>query len=186
MAEKAAISLLELQPQNPGHYILLSNIYANDGKWEKVAKIRNLMNQRGLKKFPGYTWIEADNTTHRFKVGDRTHPKAKEIYDALRNLTEKLEKAGYVPDTNFVLHDVDEEVKVGMLFLHSEKLALAFGLISTPEGSLLRITKNLRVCGDCHSFFKFASLVTRREVIVRDANRFHCFKEGSCSCGDYW
>ncbi|ESQ45239.1 hypothetical protein EUTSA_v10010201mg [Eutrema salsugineum] len=186
MAEKVAISLLELQPQNPGHYILLSNIYANDGKWKEVAKIRNLMNQRGLKKVPGYTWIEANNKTHRFKVGDRTHPKSKEIYDALRVLTEKLEKAGYVPDTNFVLHDVDEEVKVGMLSLHSEKLALAFGLIATPEGSLLRITKNLRVCGDCHGFFKFASLVTRREVVVRDANRFHCFKEGSCSCGDYW
>ncbi|KAF8053003.1 hypothetical protein N665_1477s0010 [Sinapis alba] len=186
MAEKAAMSLLELQPQNPGHYILLSNIYANDGKWEEVAKVRNLMNQRGLKKVPGYTWIEANNRTHRFKVGDRTHRKSQEIYDALKDLTEKLEEAGFVPDTNFVLHDVDEEVKVGMLSLHSEKLALAFGLISTPEGSLLRITKNLRVCGDCHSFFKFASLVTRREVIVRDANRFHCFKEGSCSCGDYW
>ncbi|KAL0866545.1 hypothetical protein Bca101_045663 [Brassica carinata] len=186
MAEKAARSLLELQPQNPGHYILLSNIYANDGKWEEVAKVRNLMNQRGLKKVPGYTWIEANNRTHRFKVGDRTHPKSQEIYDALKDLTEKLEEAGFVPDTNFVLHDVDEEVKVGMLSLHSEKLALAFGLIATPEGSLLRITKNLRVCGDCHSFFKFASLVTRREIIVRDANRFHCFKEGSCSCGDYW
>ncbi|CAN8278984.1 unnamed protein product [Cochlearia groenlandica] len=186
MSEKAAKSLLELQPRNSGHYILLSNIYANDGKWEEVAKVRNLMNQRGLKKIPGYTWIEANNRTHRFKVGDRTHPKSKEIYDTLKDLTEKLEKAGYVPDTNFVLHDVDEEVKVGMLSLHSEKLALAFGLISTPEGNLLRITKNLRVCGDCHSFFKFASLVTRRDIMVRDANRFHCFKEGSCSCGDYW
>lgn len=186
MAEKAAMFLLELQPQNPGHYILLSNIYANDGKWEEVAKVRNLMNQRGLKKVPGYTWIEANNRTHRFKVGDRTHPKSKEIYDALRDLTEKLEEAGFVPDTNFVLHDVDEEVKVGMLSLHSEKLALAFGLIATPDGSLLRITKNLRVCGDCHSFFKFASLVTKRDIIVRDANRFHFFKEGSCSCGDYW
>ncbi|XP_013588471.1 PREDICTED: pentatricopeptide repeat-containing protein At2g33760-like [Brassica oleracea var. oleracea] len=186
MAEKAAMFLLELQPQNPGHYILLSNIYANDGKWEEVSKVRNLMNQRGLKKVPGYTWIEANNRTHRFKVGDMTHPKSKEIYDALRDLTEKLEEAGFVPDTNFVLHDVDEEVKVGMLSLHSEKLALAFGLIATPDGSLLRITKNLRVCGDCHSFFKFASLVTKRDIIVRDANRFHFFKEGSCSCGDYW
>ncbi|XP_019059331.1 PREDICTED: pentatricopeptide repeat-containing protein At1g08070, chloroplastic-like [Tarenaya hassleriana] len=186
LAEKAAKSLLELQPQNPGHYILLSNIYANARKWDEVAKIRNLMNQRGLKKIPGYTWIEADKIIHRFSVGDRTHPRSKEIYDKLGNLTEKLELAGYIPDTNFVLHDVDEEAKAGMLSLHSEKLAISFGLLATPEGSPLRITKNLRVCGDCHTFCKYVSEITGRELIVRDANRFHCFKEGSCSCGDYW
>lgn len=186
LAEMAAKSLLELQPQNPGHYVLLSNIYANAGRWQDVAKIRDLMTQRRLKKVPGWTWIEVDNQIHQFSVGDGTHPRSKDIYGMLKTLSKKLELAGYVPDTNFVLHDVDEEVKLGILSTHSEKLAIAFGLIATPEGTPIRIMKNLRVCGDCHSFSNYVSAVTKRVIIVRDANRFHHFEGGACSCGDYW
>ncbi|CAK9174893.1 unnamed protein product, partial [Ilex paraguariensis] len=102
LAEKAARSLLELQPQNPGHYVLLSNIYAKAGRWEDMAKIRELMTHRRLKKIPGWTWIEADNKIHQFSVGDHTHPWSKEIYEKLKSLSEELELAGYVPDTNCV------------------------------------------------------------------------------------
>ncbi|GFP82718.1 pentatricopeptide repeat-containing protein at4g30700 [Phtheirospermum japonicum] len=186
IAEKAAESLLELRPENAGHYILLSNIYAKAGRWENVAKIRELMTCQRIKKIPGWTWIEIDNKIHKFGVGDYTHPMSKEIYEELKRLGEKLERAGYVPDTNFVLHDIDEELKLGLLHSHSEKLAIAFGLIGTPDGGVIRVTKNLRVCGDCHTFIKFVSLITKRVVIVRDANRFHHFEEGACSCRDYW
>lgn len=186
LAEKAAKSLLELQSENPGHYVLLSNIYANAGRWKDMAEIRDLMTQRKLKKLPGYTWIEVENKIHQFSVGDMSHPWSKEIHGMLNNLIKKLELAGYVPDINCVLHDVDEEVKLGMLSTHSEKLAIAFGLIATPEGATIRITKNLRVCSDCHTFCKFTSAVTERLIVVRDANRFHHFNEGVCSCGDYW
>ncbi|KAK9194125.1 hypothetical protein WN944_004827 [Citrus x changshan-huyou] len=186
LAEMAAKSLLERQPQNPGHYVLLSNIYANAGRWQDVAKIRDLMTRRRLKKIPGWTWIEVENKIHQFSVGDSTHPQSEEIYRMLVTLSEKLELAGYIPDTNFELHDVDEEVKVGNLYSHSEKLAIAFGLIATPEGTHIRIMKNLRVCGDCHSFIKHVSAITRRVIIVRDANRFHHFEGGACSCRDYW
>ncbi|KAL6337250.1 hypothetical protein AAG906_036564 [Vitis piasezkii] len=160
--------------QNPGHYVLLSNIYANAGRWEDIEKP------------PGWTWIEVDNKSHQFSVGDTTHPRSKEIYEMLKSLSNKLELVGYVPDTNFVLHDVDEELKIGILYTHSEKLAIAFGLIATPEHTPIRIIKNLRVCGDCHTFCKLVSEIAGRVIIVRDANRFHHFKEGACSCGDYW
>ncbi|XP_062112735.1 pentatricopeptide repeat-containing protein At4g21065-like [Humulus lupulus] len=186
LAEKAANSLLKLQPHNAGHYVLLSNIYAKAGRWKNVAKVRDLMSQTRLKKVPGWTWIEVDYNIHKFSSGDETHPCSKEIYEKLKNLNEKLELAGYVPDTNFVLQDVAEEIKVGMLYSHSEKLAIAFGLIATPVGSPIRITKNLRVCGDCHTFSKFVSAITQRVIIVRDSSRFHHFKDGVCSCGDYW
>ncbi|XP_068658123.1 pentatricopeptide repeat-containing protein At4g21065-like [Aristolochia californica] len=186
LAEKAAECLLELQSSNPGYYVLLSNVYAKAGRWDDVARVRDLMTSRRLKKIPGWTWIEVNNRTHRFGVGDRTHPCSVEIYEKLKSLSVKLELGGYVPDTKFVLHDVDEEHKVGILYTHSEKLAIAFGLISTPPGTTIRITKNLRVCGDCHTFIKLVSKIEQREVIVRDANRFHHFGEGSCSCGDYW
>lgn len=186
LAEMAANSLLQLEPQNPGHYVLLSNIYAKAGRWKDVARIRDLMSQRSLKKIPGSTWIEVHNTIYQFSAGDKNHPRSEEIYGMLESLYKKLELAGYIPDTNFVLHDVDEEAKVGMLYAHSEKLAIAFGLLATSNETPIRITKNLRVCGDCHTFSKFASAITERVIIVRDANRFHHFKEGACSCGDYW
>ncbi|XP_027367170.1 pentatricopeptide repeat-containing protein At3g46790, chloroplastic-like [Abrus precatorius] len=186
LAEKAANSLLELQPQNPGHYVLLANIYAKAGKWEKVATFRDMMTQRKLKKVPGWTWIEVDNKTYQFSVGDRSHPQSKEIYEMLMSLIKKLEMAGYVPDIDFVLKDVEEEAKKEMLYAHSEKLAIAFGLIAIPEGEPIRISKNLRVCGDCHTFSKMVSALMRRSIIVRDANRFHHFSDGTCSCGDYW
>ncbi|KAJ0972724.1 hypothetical protein J5N97_020683 [Dioscorea zingiberensis] len=186
LAEKAAKALLELSPRNSGYYVLLSNIYAKAGRWEDVAKMRELMTSMRLKKTPGWTWIEINNKIHQFSVGDKSHPQSKEIYEMLKILSEKLELAGYVPDTDFVLHDVDEELKAGFLYTHSEKLATAYGLLATPEGTTIRIIKNLRVCGDCHTFMKLISSITPREIVFRDANRFHHFKEGFCSCVDYW
>ncbi|URE22498.1 repeat-containing protein [Musa troglodytarum] len=146
------------------HYTCMVDLLGS--RWEDVAEVRDLMASRSVRKTPGWTWIEINNETHRFRVGDKSHPQSKEIYETLKVLIEKLESAGYVPDTNFVLHDIDEELKAGFLYTHSEKLAIAFGLFATPESTTLRITKNLRVCGDCHTFIKLASIVMRREIIV--------------------
>ncbi|XP_047309000.1 pentatricopeptide repeat-containing protein At2g33760-like [Impatiens glandulifera] len=187
LAEKAVKSLVEFDNRNPSHYVLLSNIYARAGKWREMAGIREVITRLKLKKVPGWTWVEVGNVVYRFGVGDWTHVESKRIYDKLRILGEKIELVGYVPNTDFVLHDVDEEVKVGMLYAHSEKLAIAFGLLSANEGSSpIRLTKNLRVCGDCHTFCKFVSRVERRVIVLRDAKRFHHFRDGVCSCGDYW
>ncbi|XP_010517298.1 PREDICTED: pentatricopeptide repeat-containing protein At2g15690-like [Camelina sativa] len=92
----------------------------------------------------------------------------------------------YVPDTRFVLHDIDQEAKEQALLYHSERLAIAYGIICTPPRKTLTIIKNLRVCGDCHNFIKIMSKIIGRELIVRDNKRFHHFKAGKCSCGDYW
>eukprot|EP01018_Ginkgo_biloba_P035884 Gb_00601 [translate_table: standard] len=182
----AAECLFYLEPQNAAKYVLLSNIYAATGRWEDVANVRKMMKDRGVKKQPGCSWIEVKNKVHTFVVEDKSHPQTEEIYSTLEGLARQMEAAGYVPDTNFVLHDVDMEHKEHALYHHSEKLAIAFGLISTLPGMPIRVFKNLRVCGDCHSATKFISKIVEREIIVRDANRFHHFKDGLCSCGDYW
>jgi pentatricopeptide repeat protein len=186
LAECAANRLFELEPNNPGNYVLLSNIYAAAGKWEEVAKVRAVMKEKGLKKPAGCSWIEVKNKVHTFLVGDKLHPQSEHIYEKIESLTKEIEAVGYVPDTYFVLRDVNEKEKVDILNSHSEKLALAFGLINTSPGTLIRITKNLRVCGDCHNATKFISKIVGREIIVRDPNRFHHFKNGLCSCSDYW
>ena len=107
-------------------------------------------------------------------------------HQKLKGLNGQLREAGYVPDTRYVLHDIDEEAKEQALQYHSERLAIAYGLISTPPRTTLRIMKNLRICGDCHNAIKVMSKIVGRELIVRDNKRFHHFRDGKCSCGDYW
>jgi len=186
LGKRAAECLLELEPQEPATYVLLSNMYAEAGQWDAVAKVRKMMKDRQLTKEAGCSWIEIKNRVHMFFVRDRSHPLTEEIYAKLDGLTLQMKELGYVPDTNFVLHDVEEEQKEQFLCHHSEKLAIAFGLIATPPGTCIRIFKNLRVCGDCHTVTKHISKIVEREIVVRDANRFHHFKDGLCSCGDYW
>ncbi|WOL19568.1 hypothetical protein Cni_G28370 [Canna indica] len=113
-------------------------------------------------------------------------PKRREAYEKVRQLHEQMRAAGYVPDTRFVLHDIDEEAKAQALMYHSERLAIAYGLINTPPGTTLRVMKNLRICGDCHAAVKLISKIEGREIIVRDNKRFHHFRDGVCSCRDYW
>ncbi|KAI8570694.1 hypothetical protein RHMOL_Rhmol01G0055600 [Rhododendron molle] len=108
------------------------------------------------------------------------------LYRDDEKLLAAKKEQGYVPDTRFVLHDIDQEAKEQALLYHSERLAIAYGLISTPARMPLRIIKNLRVCGDCHNAIKIMSRIVGRELIVRDNKRFHHFKDGKCSCGDYW
>ncbi|GMI65618.1 CHLORORESPIRATORY REDUCTION22 [Hibiscus trionum] len=183
---KTADFLLCLDATNPGIYVMLSNIYAEARRWDAVDHIRGLMRRRGLKKTPGYSLIEVGKQLHAFFAGEDSHPNSDEINQILENLKSELEASGYVPDTSCVLRDVDEAMKIKSLWRHSERLAIAFGLLRTPEGSLIRIIKNLRVCSDCHTVTKYISMVVKREIIVRDANRFHHFVNGNCSCNDYW
>eukprot|EP01018_Ginkgo_biloba_P021784 Gb_10478 [translate_table: standard] len=186
LAEHVAEHLFYLDPGNAGCYVLLSNIYAAAGRWNDVLKVRTMMKERGLKKTPGCSLIEVNNRVHAFFVGDKSHSQSEKIYATLEILSGQMQEAGYMPNINFVLHDVEEEVKEHMLGSHSEKLAIAFGVINTNPRSPIRITKNLRVCDDCHNATKFISKIVRREIIVRDANRFHHFSDGLCSCKDYW
>lgn len=144
MAER----LFELDSKNSAHYVLLSNIYATSGKWDDTEMVRKLMTERKVKKTPGRSWIEVDKKVHTFLVGDKSHVQTEKIYEFLEILSGKME-AGYVPDRNFVLHDVEEEQKEHFLNYHSEKLAIAFGILNTPVGTPVRIVKNLRVCDDC-------------------------------------
>ncbi|XP_042504454.1 putative pentatricopeptide repeat-containing protein At3g49142 [Macadamia integrifolia] len=182
----AADHLFQLVPEQAGYYVLLSNIYAKAGRWNDVATVRSLMKNKGIKKLPGCSNVELDDRVHTFLVGDHSHPQSKEIYAELDVLLGKMKELGYVPETVSALHDVEEEDKEGHLVVHSEKLAIVFAIINTKPGTPIRITKNLRVCADCHIAAKLISKISECDIIVRDTNRFHHFESGICSCGDYW
>lgn len=182
----AAQKLFQLDPKDSGNHVLLSNMLVAAGRWEEADLVRKEMKDIGIKKGVGCSWITVKNKVHVFQAKDTSHERNVEIRAMLANLRRKMEAAGYTPDTNFALYDLEEEEKISEVGYHSEKLALAFGLISVPHGVPIRITKNLRICGDCHIAFKFISGILGREIIVRDNNRFHRFKDGECSCRDYW
>ncbi|XP_010275265.1 PREDICTED: pentatricopeptide repeat-containing protein At4g02750 [Nelumbo nucifera] len=186
LGEEAAEKIFQMEPENSGMYVLLSNLYAATGRWGDVGKMRLIMRDKGVKKVPGYSWIEVQNKVHTFSVGDSVHPEKARIYAFLEELDLRMKREGYVSRTKLVLHDVEEEEKEHMLRYHSEKLAVAFGILTVPPGRPIRVIKNLRVCEDCHIFVKYISKLMGRLIILRDSNRFHHFDGGLCSCGDYW
>ncbi|XP_037497887.1 pentatricopeptide repeat-containing protein At3g12770 isoform X1 [Jatropha curcas] len=186
LGEYAAEQLFLLDPYNTGHYVQLSNLYASARLWDFVAKVRVLMREKGLSKDMGQSVIEINGKLQAFRFGDKSHPRSNEIFEELANLERRLKEAGFFPHTESVLHDLNDEEIEETLCNHSERLAIAYGLISTPPGTTLRITKNLRACVNCHAATKLISKLVNRVIIVRDANRFHHFKDGVCSCGDYW
>ncbi|KAJ4712421.1 Pentatricopeptide repeat [Melia azedarach] len=186
VGEESLENLVQLEPMHSGDYILLSNIYASVDRWEDALRVRNEMREKGIKKTPGCSLIELDGEIYEFFAEDNGCPHSKEVYDATENMMRRIKSAGYVPNMADARVDAEEDDKEASVAHHSEKLAIAFSLIRTSPGTTIRISKNLRVCTDCHNATKIISEVFNREIVVRDRTRFHHFKEGSCSCNDYW
>ncbi|KAH7576312.1 hypothetical protein JRO89_XS01G0033000 [Xanthoceras sorbifolium] len=145
MGERVAKILMDLVPHDSGAYVGLSNMYASSGNWDGAAEVRLKMKQMHILKDPGCSWIELDGVIHEFLVEDDSHPKAKEIHSMLEKISHQLKLLGYKPNTTQVLLNVEEEEKESSLHYHSEKIAIAFGLISTRPETTLRIVKNLRM-----------------------------------------
>ncbi|OVA12878.1 hypothetical protein BVC80_1805g91 [Macleaya cordata] len=180
---EAAERLFELTPQHDGTYVLLSNMCAAVGRWDDKAKVRKMMRERGVKKEPGCSWIEIGKQVHVFLVDDPVHPDVQEVYMYLEELGVKMRKLGPTPATCCMIWNL---CKRSMRCLHSEKLAVAVGLLKLPPGATVIVLKNLRICGDCHTAFKFMSKLVDREIVVTYGKRFHHFRDGECSCGNYW
>ncbi|XP_058082773.1 pentatricopeptide repeat-containing protein At5g15340, mitochondrial [Magnolia sinica] len=194
LGERLLRELVQMDPLNTQYHMLLSNMYASAGRQDKAYALRKMLKSRGIRKVPGMSFIHVGGQVHRFTAGDKMHPQTQDVYSMLDEITRRLRLAGYVPNNcsqifHFNLMDgsMDEQEEVEQsLFTHSERLAISFGLVSTKDGVPLHIFKNLRICRDCHTAIKLISDIFNREITVRDRNRFHSFKKGSCSCSDYW
>ncbi|CAO2044317.1 unnamed protein product [Urochloa humidicola] len=192
VATEAGRVLLDIDGDNPANYVMLANVLAEAGEWRACHEVRDAMRRRGLKKQGGCSWVELDKEVHFFYGGgDHAHPRADDIRRVLRDVEITMrEQLGYTADASFALHDVDDESRADSLRVHSERLAVGLWLLHNgggdSAGKVIRVYKNLRVCGDCHHFFKGLSAVLNTVLVVRDANRFHRFEQGACSCRDYW
>ncbi|KAF9596108.1 hypothetical protein IFM89_007161 [Coptis chinensis] len=186
LAERASTRLFELEPMNAGNYVLLADIYVAARMWEEVSKVKRVLEARKLEKVPGCSWIEVKRKIYSFVSIDEMNPQMEQLHALLVRLSSEMKEKGYIPETKVVLYDLDQVEKERILLGHSEKLAVAFGLINSGSGEIIRVMKNLRLCEDCHSVTKFISKFTEREIFVRDVNRIHHFRDGFCSCNDYW
>ncbi|CAN1307732.1 Pentatricopeptide repeat-containing protein At4g35130, chloroplastic [Linum perenne] len=188
-AELAAKEILSLEHDNTGCYVLLSNMYAEAGRWEDVNRIKALMNEKGIKKTTGCCRVETEGKSQRFINNDKSHPQLNMIKEVLDLM---LKKTGYQnihvnshSNSKFIPETLIKK-RANSPKHHSVKLAICFGLISTAVGKPVIIRKNTRICEDCHRVAKKISLASSREIMVRDPKVFHHFNGGVCSCGDYW
>ncbi|KAL4580831.1 hypothetical protein LXL04_017035 [Taraxacum kok-saghyz] len=187
IGERTGQRLLDTVPEDGAPYVALSNMFASQANWDRVAETRLKMKENAVKKDPGCSWIEINGAIHEFFVEDESHIKSKDIRMMLEEMMGNLRQSGlYKPDRSQVFLKVDEDEKESALRYHSEKIAVAFGLISTSRETTVKVVKNLRICDDCHTTIKLVSRIYGRRIIVRDRKRFHHFENGSCSCMDYW
>ncbi|KAK7292840.1 hypothetical protein RJT34_15694 [Clitoria ternatea] len=97
LAEIAAKQLFALEPWNAGNYVILSNIYASDGQWNEVAKLRKMMKGNQITKSAGHSFIEEGGQLHKFTVEDRSHPESNQIFALLDGVYEiiKLNRSAF-------------------------------------------------------------------------------------------
>ncbi|GFZ14017.1 tetratricopeptide repeat (TPR)-like superfamily protein [Actinidia rufa] len=168
IAFEASKWLIESNQQVAAAYVILSNTYALAGMGECSQYMRSEMKRNGVTKEPGCSWVEIKDCTYIFYAGDVSScPRGSEVVSLLKELEVRMKERGYVGgSTGLVFVDVEEETKVEMVGLHSERLALGFGLISIPKGVTIRVMKNLRMCRDCHEAFKVISDIVEREILL--------------------
>lgn len=188
LAEAAARKLFKLEPYNSANYLQMVSLYEREQMFDEAESLKYAMKARALNTRPGWSWIQIEQSIHVFQVeGKPPHPDTAEIYQQLVRLVLQIRKAGYVPDTSCIAYNVPEEEKEKLLLSHTEKLAITYGLIhSDASGTPIRVIKNTRMCSDCHEVAKHISALCGRQIILRDADRFHHFTDGKCSCNDRW
>ncbi|KAL5175841.1 Pentatricopeptide repeat-containing protein, mitochondrial [Glycine soja] len=186
LGKEAAENLIALNPSDPRNYIMLSNIYSAAGLWSDASKVRALMKTKVYTRNARCSFIAHGKKICCFVVDDYSHPDSDKIHKKLEEIMRKIQEVGFVSETESILHDVDEEVKTDMINKHSEKIALAFGLLVSNADMPLVIIKNLQISQDCLNTAKFVSLIEKCTITIRDSKRFHHFSDASCSCGDYW
>jgi len=185
LAFYAAEQLLKLKPKDTETYVLLLNMYLSAGRWQDVSRVRKMMREEKLGKLQDWSWISIKEKVYSFKPNDKSHFHSADIYESLENLLDRAKSLGYESLETLEVTDEDEEKTPSSTAYHSEKLAIAFGLLNMPNAVPIRVIKSVFMCRDCHNFVKLVSLLTAREIIIRDSKRLHKFVNGRCSCGDF-
>ncbi|XP_050214718.1 putative pentatricopeptide repeat-containing protein At3g13770, mitochondrial [Mercurialis annua] len=203
----AAEKLLMLKPKDTETYVMLLNMYISAERWQDVTRLRKFMKEEKLGKLNDWSWISIKDRIHSFKTKRRSRRQNAEVYGLLQELLDKAKDFGYLPPKCMQDHDYDdddddddddgkdedgdvaedemEKDKFSSALKHSERLAVAFGLLNVGKGAPVRVIKSVSMCKNCHDFVKIVSSLCNREIIIRDSRRLHKFVNGQCSCADF-
>eukprot|EP00698_Gefionella_okellyi_P010058 TRINITY_DN2586_c0_g1_i1.p1 TRINITY_DN2586_c0_g1~~TRINITY_DN2586_c0_g1_i1.p1 ORF type:complete len:1025 (-),score=175.41 TRINITY_DN2586_c0_g1_i1:205-3279(-) len=177
--------LIALDPMNAMPYILMANIYQSLNDFESARAIQERMRANGATPVHGISTTEIAGQQYSFGPGDFAHDRGSELRNKCDEMATQLLQHGVVPDVQWSTTGRTEEEKRAALCVHSERIAIAYNLLTTPPGTTIRIHKNLRMCGDCHTATKALARIYNRKMLVRDKFRWHEFDlKGQCSCGD--
>ncbi|KAI5065680.1 hypothetical protein GOP47_0020375 [Adiantum capillus-veneris] len=179
MAKRCFDYLAGMDCKKAAGFVLMANIYVAAGLTESASLVENLRHHANAWKKPGKAYIELGNQVHEFTCGGKRIP---EIDAKLQELATEMKQEGHTPLVDLVLQNTPNEEKERVLCGHCEKQAIAFGLLNTAPGATIRVSKNLRMCADCHSASLTICKIERREIIVVDELCVHVFKDGACSC----
>lgn len=182
----AAEKLIQLKPKDPEIYLMLLDMFSSAERWEDVSRVKQAMEEEELSKTQDWSWISIKGKVYPFKPNDMLHPQSAEMYKLLDELLDKAKALGYESEERFeLIEDDGEEKTFSSSVYHSEKLAIAFGLLNTLNVAPLIVIKSTTMSRDCHIFMKIISSLTTRNIIVRDSERLHKFVAGHCLCGDF-
>jgi pentatricopeptide repeat protein len=131
LGEWVAERLLELDSEDAAPYLLLSNIYAAEGRWDDIGKIRKMMKDRDIKKTPGCSWIEVNKQVHTFLAGDRSRPRMEKIYMDMERMCHDSKVAGYLRSTTLLLNNADKKGEEQNVCHHYKNLETAHGLLNS-------------------------------------------------------
>ncbi|KAK3042281.1 hypothetical protein RJ639_001876 [Escallonia herrerae] len=182
LAVLAGERLHELEPGNAmiQHLILQTNALGENP--EDSVKVKSPDKRNDTKHSLGQSWMERKNVVHSFVAGDHRQPDAEVLYSWIKSTIQDVKR--HDSCDGLCIHEEEKE-KSG--WIHSEKLAFAFALIDSPRApQSIRIVKNLRMCEDCHRTAKYISKEFECEIYLNDSKSLHHFRDGHCSCGDYW
>lgn len=181
----AAEQLLGLNPKDPELYIMLLNMYVSERRWKDASRVRKAMKDEKVMKLKDWSWISIKSKVYSFRPDDKScSSKYQEVHVLLANLLEKARNLGYERKENLEIPENEETENFSRVH-HSEKFAVVFGLLNTQKPAAIRVVKSTSMCSDCHNFMKFVSVITEREIMIRDSKRLHRFVNGKCSCGDF-
>eukprot|EP01012_Entosiphon_sulcatum_P010186 TRINITY_DN15899_c0_g1_i1.p1 TRINITY_DN15899_c0_g1~~TRINITY_DN15899_c0_g1_i1.p1 ORF type:complete len:595 (-),score=70.47 TRINITY_DN15899_c0_g1_i1:354-2108(-) len=192
IAKRAVSALERIGDENSitSAHVILEQIYGAAGL---TAERMALRANRPRTAIPGLTQVEVNGELRGYKAHDAVLERQPRVMARLLELHTELERLGYRPDlalTDPIVGDkgriLSETERVDRLYTHSERVAIAVADLELAPKATIYMFKNLRVCTDCHAFSKAITKVLARDIIVRDANRFHHFSNGSCTCNDYW
>lgn len=102
LGRRVAEKLFDMDPQDSGNYVLLSNLYASLRMWDEVEEVRKLMIDRGVVTRPGYSWTQLKRKIQSLYSGNNQPEHIGAIYATMREFYDSMNNPSYSSDARIL------------------------------------------------------------------------------------